>query len=55
MREMKHSKKLAFAVLAAVTAVGANVNPVDAASVVMDNTNVVQVLIMQLRMVAVIL
>ena len=41
MREMKHSKKLAFAVLAAVTAVGANVNPVDAASVVMDNTNVV--------------
>ena len=28
---MKHSKKLAFAVLAAVTAVGANVNPVDAA------------------------
>ncbi|MDU5735111.1 MAG: S-layer homology domain-containing protein [Veillonella sp.] len=41
MREMKHSKKLAFAVLAAVTAVGVNVNPVDAASVVMDNTNVV--------------
>ena len=41
MREMKHSKKLAFAILAAVTAVGANVNPVDAASVVMDNTNVV--------------
>ena len=26
MRENKHSKKLAFAVLAAVTAVGANVN-----------------------------
>ena len=38
---MKHSKKLAFAVLAAVTAVGANVNPVDTSSVVMDNTNVV--------------
>ena len=41
MREMKHSKKLAFAVLAAVTAVGATVNTVDAASVVMDNSNVV--------------
>lgn len=38
---MKHSKKLAFAVLAAVTAVGATVNTVDAASVVMDNSNVV--------------
>ena len=41
MREMKHFKKLAFAVLAAVTAVGATVNTVDAASVVMDNSNVV--------------
>lgn len=41
MREMKYSKKLAFAVLAAVTAVGATVNTVDAASVVMDNSNVV--------------
>ena len=55
MREMKHSKKLAFAVLAAVTAVGANVNPVDAASVVMTTLMLLQVLIMQLRMVVVIL
>lgn len=41
MREIKHSQKLAFAVLVAVTAVGATVNTVDAASVVMDNSNVV--------------
>ena len=41
MREIKHSQKLAFAVLVAVTAVGATVNTVDAASVLMDNSNVV--------------
>ena len=32
MREMKHSKKLAFAVLVAIAAVGATVAPVNAES-----------------------
>ena len=39
MREMKHSKKLAFAVLAAIAAVGATVAPVNAASTQLGNNN----------------
>ena len=39
MREMKHSKKLAFAVLAAIAAVGATVAPVNAASGVYGDDN----------------
>ena len=39
MREMKHSKKLAFAVLAAIVAVGATVAPVNAASGVYGDDN----------------
>ena len=41
MREMKHSKKLAFAVLAAIVAVGATVAPVNAASGVYGDNNTV--------------
>ena len=39
MREMKHSKKLAFAVLAAIAAVGATVAPVNAESTQLGNNN----------------
>ena len=41
MREMKHSKKLAFAVLAAIAAVGATVAPVNAESGVYGDNNTV--------------
>ena len=41
MREMKHSKKLAFAVLAAIVAVGATVAPVNAESGVYGDNNTV--------------
>ena len=40
MREMKHSKKLAFAVLAAIAAVGATVAPVNAESTQLGNNNI---------------
>ena len=41
MREMKHSKKLAFAVLVAIAAVGATVAPVNAESGVYGDNNTV--------------
>ena len=41
MTEMKHSKKLAFAVLAAIVAVGATVAPVNAESGVYGDNNTV--------------